>query len=219
MSTDQYENDSLNVPPVLDGSDNTYGIGFIFDTRNNRLNPTRGVYAEADFGIGRKVIRKNPKLHETIYESIALNIPKREATFNVGWYQQTLPRQVVFVGNRTYWLDQRDYFENDLLQVGGSKVLRGFNENQFFTSFFSMMTLEYRLILERNSYLFAFGDYAYMENSVEGKTVQRPVGTGIGMVYETKAGLVSVTYAVGKVGDIPFQPSRGRIHIGLINQF
>ena len=219
LSTEPYENDSVNVPPVLDGVDNTYGIGFLIDTRDNRLNPTRGMFVRADFGIGRKTIRKNPKLHENLYSGIELNLPKREADFQIGWFQQTLPRQVVYIGNRTYWLDQRAYFENDLLQVGGSKVLRGFNENQFFTSFFSMMTLEYRLILERNSYLFAFGDMAYMENAVEPQSIFRPFGTGIGMVYETKAGLVSITYAVGQVQDIPFQPARGRIHIGLVNQF
>ena len=39
------------------------------------------------------------------------------------------------------------------------------------------------------------------------------------MTYETKAGMVSLTYAVGQVQDLSFQPSRGRIHIGLVNQF
>jgi hypothetical protein len=49
--------------------------------------------------------------------------------------------------------------------------------------------------------------------------VMRPWGVGLGLTYETKAGMLSVTYAAGQVAGAPFQPARGKIHIGLVNQF
>ena len=45
------------------------------------------------------------------------------------------------------------------------------------------------------------------------------LGLGLGMNYGTEAGIISLSYAIGKTADIPFQPSRGKVHIGFINQF
>ena len=219
ISTVQYEQDTTTVPPVLDGSENMYGVGFGFQNLDYRFNPTKGIYIQADVGLGLKKIRKNVNLAESIYSSFEPNQRKTEATFEIGWYQLTFKRLVVHLRNRTYWLDQPVYFENDMLQVGGSRSIRGFNENQFFTNFYTFFTGEYRFLLEKNSYLFVFADYAYLENTISSDAVQRPFGFGAGMTYDTKAGMVSVTYAIGQAKNFPIQPARGRIHIGLVNQF
>ncbi|MEM6273161.1 MAG: POTRA domain-containing protein [Bacteroidota bacterium] len=219
ISTLRYEQDSTRVPPVLDARDQTYGVGFEFQNLDYRFNPRRGWQIQADFGIGRKRITRNPKLSDNIYENLLLNLPKAEADFHLAWYRAYSKRLVLKVANHTYWLDQAQYFQNDLLQVGGSRSIRGFNENQFFTNFYSLFTLENRFILEQNSYIFVFTDYAYLENQPGPDRVLRPWGLGLGLTYETKAGMVSLTYAVGRVKDFGFQPSRGRIHVGLINQF
>lgn len=219
ISTLKYEKDSINLPPILDASDNTYGLGFVFDNLDYRFNPSKGFFIKMDAGIGRKKIRPNPKLHEDLYSTLQLSQPKREATFRIDWYQKVFKRQVVHLSNFTYWLDQPQYFENDLLQVGGAQLLRGFNENQFYTNLFSMLSAEYRYLLEKNSYLFLFGDYAYLENQVGTEPILHPLGLGLGMAYETRAGVVSITYAVGQAGNTTFQPARGRIHVGLVNQF
>ncbi|MCB9231843.1 MAG: BamA/TamA family outer membrane protein [Bacteroidia bacterium] len=219
ISTRKYENDSIHLPPILDATDQTYGIGFVFDNLDYIFNPTRGFLIKMDAGLGRKKIRINPKLHENLYSNLQLSTPKREATFRIDWYKKVFKRQVVHLANFTYWLDQPQYFENDLMQVGGAQLLRGFNENQFFTNLFTMFTAEYRYLLEQNSYIFLFGDYAYLENKVSPATILHPLGVGLGMAYETRAGVVSVTYAVGQAGNTTFQPSRGRIHVGLVNQF
>ena len=204
---------------MLDGSENLYGVGFSFQNLDYTLNPTKGLYVTTDIGIGRKTIRRNVNLSESIYNGLELNQPKTEANFEIGWYQQTFKRLVLHLRNQTYWLDQNVFFENDMAQVGGSRSIRGFNENQFFTNFYTFFTGEYRFLLEKNSYLFIFGDYAYLENKISEDFVLRPYGFGAGMTYDTKAGIISVTYAIGQVRNNPLQPGRGRIHIGLINQF
>ena len=219
ISTLAYERDSTLMPPVLDGRDQTYSLGFAFNTLDYRFNPRKGWWISADIGLGRKKIVQNPRLFEGVYQGLKLVLPKREAVFELAWYRALGKRLVFKLGNSTYWLDQDQYFENDLLQVGGSRTLRGFNENQFFTDIYTQFTVEPRFILEQNSYLFVFTDYAYLQNQTGTDRILRPWGLGLGMTYETKAGMVSVTYAVGKAGDFGFQPSRGRIHIGLINQF
>lgn len=219
IDTSPYENDSVNRPPILDGRDQTVGVGFVFENIDYRINPTRGFTIAADFGLGTKRIKQNPNLHPDIYQGVELSLPKRETTFEGHFYHQVVKRQVLHLANQTYWLDQKQYFRNDLLLVGGAHSIRGFNENQFFTNLMSFFTVEYRYILEQNSFLFGFFDWAYLQNDVDQPRVQRPMGTGIGMTYETKAGMVTVTYAVGRTEQIAFQPSRGRIHVGLVNLF
>jgi outer membrane protein assembly factor BamA len=203
----------------LDGRDQTYGLGLLFENVDYRFNPTRGWIIRADIGLGRKRIIENPRLHDALYEDLDLELPKREAEFELWWFHRFGKRWVLALGERAYWLDQRQYFQNDLLQVGGSRSIRGFNENEFFTNFYSLSTAEWRFLLEKNSYLFVFGDYAYLENATAARKVVHPTGFGLGMTYETRAGMVSLTYAAGRVEGQAFAPSRGRIHVGLINQF
>ncbi|MBK9448044.1 MAG: BamA/TamA family outer membrane protein [Bacteroidetes bacterium] len=219
ISTRRYELDTSLVPPVLDGKDQTYGIGFSFENLDDRFSPTRGFRIRADGGIGKKKVVRNPRLTENVYEGITVNLPKKESEIRIEWYQKYSKRMVLMLANSTYWLDQKQYFQNDLMQVGGSRSIRGFNENQFFTNFYSAITIENRFLLEERSYLFVFSDIAYLEDKAGLVKVMRPWGLGLGLTYETKAGMLSITYAAGQVAGIPFQPSRGKIHIGLVNQF
>jgi translocation and assembly module TamA len=219
ISTRRYEQDTSLVPPILDGKDQTYGIGFSFENLDDRFSPTRGFRIRADGGIGKKKVVRNPRLTENVYEGITINLPKKESEIRIEWYQKYSKRMVLMLANSTYWLDQKQYFQNDLMQVGGSRSIRGFNENQFFTNFYTAITIENRFLLEERSYLFVFSDIAYLEDKAGLVKVMRPFGLGIGLTYETKAGMLSITYAAGQVAGIPFQPSRGKIHIGLVNQF
>ena len=45
-------------------------------------------------------------------------------------------------------------FQNELFRIGGLKTLRGFDEESIFASVYSIFTLEYRFILEQNSYYY-----------------------------------------------------------------
>ncbi len=219
ISLQRYEADTTLIPPVLDSKDQTYGIGFVFENLNDRFSPTKGWRIKVDGGIGSKKVRRNRRLNEAIYDDILLTLPKKETEVRIEWYQKYSKRMVLLLANSTYWLDQAQYFQNDLIQVGGSRSIRGFNENQFFTNFFTMMTLENRFLLEERSYMFVFSDIAYLEDKPGPVKVMRPWGVGLGLTYETKAGMLSITYAAGKVAGTSFQPSRGKIHIGLVNQF
>ncbi len=219
ISTQRYERDSTLKPPVLDSKDQTYGIGFTYENLDDRFSPTRGWRVRVDGGFGRKKVVKNPRLVESVYGGVLTTIPKKETELRLEFYRKYTKRLVLCLANSTYWLDQKQYFQNDLMQVGGSRSIRGFNENQFFTNFYSALTIENRFLLEERSYLFVFSDIAYLEDKPGPVKVMRPWGLGLGLTYETKAGMLSITYAAGQVAGAPFAPSRGKIHIGLVNQF
>ncbi|MFM2377246.1 MAG: hypothetical protein RLZZ165_2343 [Bacteroidota bacterium] len=219
ISTRRYQQDTALVPPILDGKDQTYGVGFSYENLDDRYSPLRGFRIQASGGVGRKRVVRNPRLTENVYQGIQASLPKKETEIRLEWYQKYAKRWVMMAANRTYWLDQKQYFQNDLLQVGGSRTIRGFNENQFFTSFYTCLTIENRFLLEERSYLFIFSDIAYLEDKAGPVRVRHPMGAGLGLTYETRAGMLSITYAAGQVEGFPFQPSRGKIHIGLVTQF
>jgi hypothetical protein len=88
----------------------------------------------------------------------------------------------------------------------GNSFERGFNEESILASTFSIVNLEYRYLLEENSFLFAFFNGAYYENkAVNRNIVDRPFGFGTGMSFETKAGIFSISYALGKQFDNPIE--------------
>jgi len=173
-----------------------------------------------DLGAGNKVIRRNAGLDSLDYDKIVLNLPSREISFYFRYFISPVKRSVIMLGNQTFRLDLSQYFRNDLQTIGGSQLLRGFNENQFFARFYSLFTLEYRYLLDRNSNLFVFVDHAYIDwREADIRQELRPTGIGGGLNFETRAGILNITFATGSVGDIPFTPSRPRVHFGIVSLF
>lgn len=219
LSTALYRN-SKTLPPVLDSRDQALGFGFEYDKLDYRLNPTKGFVLRTDFGAGNKVIRRNAGLDSLDYDKIVLNLPSREISFYFRYFISPVKRSVIMLGNQTFRLDLSQYFRNDLQTIGGSQLLRGFNENQFFARFYSLFTLEYRYLLDRNSNLFVFVDHAYIDwREADTRQELRPTGIGGGLNFETRAGILNITFATGSVGDIPFTPSRPRVHFGIVSLF
>jgi len=211
--------DTENLDPdQLDGGRSMGGIGFSYLATDAPFNPSKGIEASLDLGLGRRFIRPNIRLDSSIYENRNLRQNALEARLQFKSYLPLAPRQVLFLGQHTYWLGMTDYLRNDQLQVGGAKSLRGFNENAFFTDLFSQISVEYRFQLEQESYLFGFYDLAYLRDQVS-ETELFPMGAGIGMNYSTRAGILSVIYAVGRTSEIPLRPAQGRIHVGILNRF
>lgn len=203
---------------ILDSYQSLYNVGFKYENLDYRFNPKKGLWAILDLGLGQKIIKKDSRLPAAIFDTLVLNQRVIEAELWLKGYFSLSKRNVIHLANRTYYLDQKVIFQSDQMQLGGGRSIRGFNENQFFSDAFTSFTAEYRFILEQNSFLFAFSDYSILQDKVNNSQYY-PIGIGFGMNYETSAGIVSFSYAVGKVGDIPFQPARGKIHIGLVSQF
>ena len=107
-----------------------------------------------------------------------------------------------------------------MLRIGGLHTLRGVDEESIFASFYSITTIEYRFILEQNSFLYLFTDGAFWEKrTANAYSLDRPYSFGVGMNFETNAGIFSISYAVGKQFDNPIQFRSAKIHFGFINFF
>ncbi|MCS7073612.1 MAG: BamA/TamA family outer membrane protein, partial [Bacteroidia bacterium] len=204
LSAATWKNKKWPPPPVLDATAHSYGIGFGLDNLDYALNPQKGWYLQTDFSIGNKTIRKTRGLDSLDYSRIQLNLPRQEIRLQVSHFQRLFRRQVLMLAVKGYWLVQPEYFDNDQLLIGGGKNLRGFNENQFLTRRYTLFTAEYRYLLERNSYVTIFSDWAWLEYAqIKQIETLHPFGIGVGFQFETGIGILSISYAAGQTEQQP----------------
>jgi len=117
-------------------------------------------------------------------------------------------------------LSEGSVFFNEQFRIGGNQILRGFDEESIFATRYGLATLEYRLLIGQNSYLYAFGDYAYVEDKTAVQDVTDwPYGFGAGITFETSVGLFGVSLAYGKRLDNPIDFSAPKVHFGYVSLF
>ena len=111
-------------------------------------------------------------------------------------------------------------FQNELFRLGGNKILRGFDEESINGDIFNLSTAELRLIIDRNSFLFAFMDYAFVRDPFAANNKwDRPYGFGVGINFDTKGGIIRLTTALGSRLGNPIDYKDVKIHLGYISLF
>jgi len=118
---------------------------------------------------------------------------------------------------RTGSMIDNSLYKNEIFRLGGTKLLRGFDEKSIYASDYSVLTNEIRYMLESRSFLFLFADYSWYQSRVTQLDYIRdtPIGIGAGISFETKAGIFALSYAVGKQFDNPFDLRAAKVHFGL----
>jgi hemolysin activation/secretion protein len=208
------------LPSYADVRVNMYGIGFKFEKLDYRLNPRKGFSVSLNTSAGTKQIKKNQRLNPVVYNNIKLASTQYNSDIEASVFIPLASRSTVKVGNQSAFLAGETTFQNELFRIGGLKSLRGFDEESIYASAYSIFTLEYRFILEQNSYLYVFGDGAWYENNnINTYVNDMPYGFGAGISFETKAGIFSINYALGKQFNNPIELKSGKIHFGIVNYF
>ena len=111
-------------------------------------------------------------------------------------------------------------FKNELFRIGGLKTLRGFDEESIYVSTYVIPTIEYRFLFAQNSNLLLFTEGAWYENNSNGMYIKdMPMSVGAGINFETKAGILSLNYAIGNQFGNGFDVRSGKIHFGLTALF
>lgn len=118
------------------------------------------------------------------------------------------------------YISGSNIFRNELFQVGGYRLLRGFDEQSQFLSQYGIGTLEYRYLAGENSYFNIFTDGGWGKNAGRGANISYTyLSAGLGIAFETKAGLFNLAWAIGKRNDTHFNLRQSKIHFGFVNYF
>ncbi len=127
-------------------------------------------------------------------------------------------KNYIFFQNQSGFLNSENYYNNELFRIGGINTIRGFNEESIFASAYSILNLEYRYKANNSSYFYTISDFAYVNDEIIDQTT-RIYSLGFGYSFLTKAGLLNLSYALGKFGDQAFNFGDSKLHLKLISIF
>ena len=195
INADKYASATV-LPDFADVKFQQYGISILQSKLDYRLNPRQGYRLQISGAAGKKVISKNPELNEALYDNVELSSLQFKLQANVDLFIPFAKRSVIALSTKSGYIINDNMFLNELFRLGGLRTLRGFDEESINASLFAIGSIEYRFLLERNSNLYLFGDYAYYERTIQNDHVSdRPFSIGAGISFQTKPGIFSINYA------------------------
>ncbi|HRF17991.1 MAG TPA: hypothetical protein PK977_07475, partial [Chitinophagaceae bacterium] len=85
---------------------------------------------------------------------------------------------------------------------------------------YAVATVEYRYLVGQNSFFFVLADGGWGRDASRGQQLNYTYfGTGLGLAFETKAGIFNLAWAIGKRNDTEFNLRQSKIHFGFVNYF
>jgi outer membrane protein assembly factor BamA len=194
-----------------------YGLGLRYEQLDRSRNPRRGVSVDAQLAQGRKQrrLRRITANGDTARVSSSFRQERFEGRFRA--YLPVFSRQVLAVGGEGSVLLSPDdrWDRSDFFRLGGASSLRGYDEDRFLGNVVARGLVEYRLQLDRASYVHAFFDLGYVSrpsvNNTSSTEGWHP-GYGVGTKLQTAIGRISVTYGLNPEVQ---SPADGRVHLGL----
>lgn len=218
------------LPQNIDVSSSNIGLNYDWTNTNYKFNPRKGNELGILASVGIKRIRKNNDIvsikdpafnYASLYDSIRQRSYQLRVKLSAAHYFPIGKASVIKAGVNAGVYSSPDIFRNELFQIGGYKLLRGFDEESIYATQYAVLTAEYRSLISLNSYLFFFVDGGLVKNKYQAVDVKNNfIGGGLGLVYETKLGLLNISYAMGKRDDVKFNISNAsKLHFGYVNYF
>jgi outer membrane protein assembly factor BamA len=212
-------------PDQLDVKNTAFGLEGNWQRLDYRFNPRRGWNVLLRASAGNRRIRRNQTIlnvAENFYDTLPAKTFRFLLDANLERYFPIMQRSAVKLGTRSgAILSEKPVYLNEQYRIGGSRLLRGFDEESIFATFFNVFTVEYRLLVGQNSYFYLFGDYAYLEDRRAGKATRyvRPFGFGGGLTFETTAGVFGISLGVGGREGEPPNFRNPKLHFGYVSIF
>jgi outer membrane protein assembly factor BamA len=217
------------LPANLDVRLNGIGMSFAYENLNYRYNPRSGIDIHLNAKTGFKDILANEEIksianewvdfsnsYDTLQGGFQFSLESSMAYY--------LPFGKVFTlksANQSgiQWGRQK-LFRNEAYRIGGSSLLRGFDEESLYANRFSIFTLETRLLISNNSYFFVFADYGLVNVLIEDEQIyDQPYGIGAGLSLDTGVGILLISAAVGSQMGLGLDFGRSKVHVGYVSLF
>ncbi|HEU4633213.1 MAG TPA: BamA/TamA family outer membrane protein, partial [Flavisolibacter sp.] len=219
------------LPREADVSSMNLGVSYSYNSTDYRFNPKKGSQWIITSTAGTKKIKKNQQIlelkdpsepsfkFEQLYDTIKPKVYQFRVTTTAAHFIPLGKQSTFKLGVNAGIYQSANYFRNELFQIGGYKLLRGFDEESQFVSQYAIGTLEYRYLIGLNSAFFAFLDGGYGKHLQEVSPNHTYLGTGLGLSFETKAGIINLAWAVGRRNDLGFNLRQSKVHLGFASYF
>ncbi|WP_103664742.1 BamA/TamA family outer membrane protein [Gracilimonas amylolytica] len=199
-----------NIPVIVepDGNKRTGRLGFEYSNLDRYDVPTSGHALSLSYGISRKDLNDDSV---EVFVQNSLDLEVRQ-------YIPVMDRSVIALSMQGYFLEADRVTLNDLFRFGGANSFRGYGEEQFRAGQLLWGDMEYQFLIDRESYLFAFGAYgAYhrpqliTETNNNLKVTKSLYSIGFGLSYQTRIGRLKFTYAISPEESL----ANGKVHFGI----
>lgn len=218
------------LPANIDVSAVNIGVDYEWSNTNYQYNPTKGNELKLVAAAGIKNIKKNNDVvslkdpmfnYETLYDSLQLKTYQFSVKVTGAHFFPLGKLSTLKASVNAGFYNSQNIFRNELFQIGGYKLLRGFDEESIYATQYGVATAEYRYLLGLNSYLFTFIDAGWVKNQYQSININNNfIASGAGLAFETKLGLLNVSFAIGKRNDVKLDLRQAaKIHFGYINYF
>ncbi len=221
------------LPPNIDVGSQNLGLGYHFMNTNYRLNPRKGNELDILGTAGLKKISKNNDIinltdpadphfdFNSLYDSVKLNSYQFKIVASGAHYFPLGKNSTLKTALHAALLGSPQTFKNELYRIGGYNLLRGFDEESIYANQYAVFTAEYHFLVGLNSYFFGFSDLGFTKTKYNTTSYSNSfISGGVGLAFETKFGLLNLSYAVGKRNDVNFDiRNASKISFGYINYF
>ena len=166
------------LPPNIDVGSGNFGINYQFFNTNYRVNPRSGNELDITATAGIKTIKKNNDIvnlkdpsdpsfdFNSLYDSLKLKSYRLKFVTAAAHYIPLGKRSTLKTAVNVGWYQSPQTFQNELFQIGGYKLLRGFDEESIYANQYAVFTAEYRYLVGVNSNFFGFTDAGFYANKI-----------------------------------------------------
>lgn len=218
------------LPPNIDVTAVNVGLDYDWNKTDYKLNPRSGNEVKITASVGVKNIKKNNEIlalkdpsfnYASLYDSVKARSYQFRVKLGAAHFFPVGKQATVKVAINGGLFISPNTFRNELFQIGGYKLLRGFSEESIYATQYAVLTAEYRYRLALNSYMFGFADAGRVKNKYQAVNLNNNfIGAGLGLAFETRFGLLNISYAAGKRNDIKLNlREASKIHFGYVNYF
>ena len=193
-------------------------IGIRYDSRDDLLNPGKGIYYFTSVEGGRK---RNLGPDDIMQDyNLDAKVENKRIALDIDFYIPTFRRQLLSLSMHGRQITSSEHYIPipDQYRLGGSKTLRGYREDQFRGSIIAWTNFEYRYLFGPRSRAFVFFDAGYYNaENPQGLSEAFKMGYGFGFRLETGLGIMGIDYGLAygeKQGIVG-----GLLHVGLVNEF
>lgn len=220
------------LPDEADVSSVNVGTDYIANTTDYNRNPRKGNELIVSTTVGTKKIKKNSQVvelkdpndpgfdFEKLYDTVKLKTYQFRLKATAAKYFPLGTQSSFKTAINAGIFQSASIYRNELFQIGGFRLLRGFDEESQEVSQYAIGTLEYHYLIDLNSYFYALIDGGWGRNNSQNKNNHHTyVSTGLGLAFETGVGVFNLAWAIGKRDDIPFDLRQSKIHFGYVSYF
>ncbi len=220
------------LPEDADVNSVNVGIDYDFNNTDYRLNPKKGSELHIVGTVGTKTIKKNNQIlalkdpddpsfdFASLYDTMKLKSYQFRIKATAAKYFPIGRQSAVKTAFNGGIFQSENIFRNELFQIGGYKLLRGFDEESQYLSRYAIGTVEYHYLIGLNSYFYALLDGGWGQDNSQKRNIDYTyIGAGLGLAFETKAGIFNLAWAIGKRSDTQLNLRQSKIHFGFVNYF